>query len=257
MWAGSPWRCARIRGRCGRCYGGPGDRFPSGAFSLGVQDRQEHPQPASLIDLLSPAFAADPVGQEQACPVGVGWCGGLAHVADPEVFVRDHIVRADRAEGGSVRVVEALTTHLAVQFGDFLHSALVVGGTVLGLAAREPGQGLLRGFEFRGCLTPVARIGDEIAPESARKFAMPRSMPTTLPIAGSGSGWSCSTLSTTTHRRPSRLTETVSMCPSGASRRPLTLWISHYCVGLLRPRASQRPRATWRLPGRCRPGSTV
>ena len=147
---------------CGAGAGGVagvhGDHVPSGAFSLGVQDRQEHP-PSGIADRpVEPGLDGGPVGQEAARPAGIGLGrGGLAHVADPEVFVRDEVMRADQAEGGLVCVVETLAAHLAVEPGDLLHRAPVVGGAVLGLAAREPGQGPLRGLKLLGCPAAVAR----------------------------------------------------------------------------------------------------
>ena len=64
--------------------------------------------------------------------------------------MRDEVVLTDQAQRGLVCVVEALPAYLAVPTCDLFDGALVVLGAVLGLAAREPGQSLLRGFELSG-----------------------------------------------------------------------------------------------------------
>lgn len=96
--------------------------------------------PSSTIDRrVELGLRRGPVGQESARLTEVGLrCGALAHVGDLEVLVADDTMRANRAEGGFVRVVEAPSPYLAVQFGDFLHRALVVGGTVPGLPHANP-----------------------------------------------------------------------------------------------------------------------
>ncbi len=96
--------------------------------------------------------------------------------------------------------------HLAVQVGDLLHGAPVVAGAVFGLAARNRDRACCAAWSFSAAQRPWRGLGTKTPFESARKFAMPRSIPTTLPVAGNGPSWSCSTLSTTNHLRPSRLT---------------------------------------------------
>ncbi|CUM35588.1 hypothetical protein BN2537_141 [Streptomyces venezuelae] len=71
--------------------------------------------------------------------------------------MRDEVVFPHEAEGGLVRVVQALTSDLAMQGGD------AFDGIAASLrAALAPGECLLCGFEFRGGLRPVAGVGHEL-----------------------------------------------------------------------------------------------
>jgi hypothetical protein len=63
--------------------------------------------------------------------------GGLAHIADLEVFVRDEVVLTDQAQRGLVGVVESLSADLAMQGSDLPGGALVVLRAGPGLAAGE------------------------------------------------------------------------------------------------------------------------
>lgn len=89
-----------------------------------------------------------------ACLPGVGLgCGGRAHVADPEVFVR-----ADRPQGGPVRVIQTLPTDLTVQSCDLSHRAWLMQMWGCGMGGRGSGLvgvGLVGWRGSRGCQRPV------------------------------------------------------------------------------------------------------
>jgi hypothetical protein len=97
--------------------------------------------PSGISDrAVQPGLARGPVRQERARLVGVGLRrGGLAHVADLEVFVRDEVVFAHEIKSGLVRVVKTLATHCAVQGGDALHRlAAALGASFAPAEGAEP-----------------------------------------------------------------------------------------------------------------------
>ncbi|MDH6221017.1 hypothetical protein [Streptomyces pseudovenezuelae] len=86
----------------------------------------------------------------------------------------DEVMCADQAERGLVCVVQAPAPHLAVELGNLLHRALVVGGAVLCLAAREPGQCLLIGVDKNTTvvfpaplMSTIGELGSFLARETA------------------------------------------------------------------------------------------
>src|SRR5581483_5004089 len=106
-----------------------GDHDATGAFSLVREDAQETPPTRVEDALVQPSLGRSAVRPEHAWLLGVGLGpGGADHARDVQPLVRYLVVVADQSEGGLVAVVGPLTAHLAVQGGDFLHRAAVLGG---------------------------------------------------------------------------------------------------------------------------------
>lgn len=155
------------------------------------------------------------VGQEAARGRGVRLRGGsLDHIADLEVFVRDEVVFAHEVEGGLVCVVETLAPDLTVQVGDLLNGPLVILGALVAAHPGKRDRARCAASRFAAARRPWRGLATCSPLEVVRKQAMPRSMPTTLPVLGSGSGWDCSAPRITYQRLPSRLTETVLTLPT-------------------------------------------
>jgi hypothetical protein len=119
---------------------------PSGAFSLGVQDRQETPLPRVADRLVQAGLGRRPVRFPGAITGGARF-GPPGHVRDLEVFADNHVVSPHQRERGLVRVVNPAPAHLRVQTRDPGHrltapaaAPLVAGKCALGVR-QAPGRG--------------------------------------------------------------------------------------------------------------------
>ena len=168
------------------------------------------PQPAALIDLLSPALARVPFGRYLPGRSGSGLgLGPAGQVCDGQVFVgHDRIVVADQPGTGAVQEIGPGRADFAVRAGNLRFGFRPVRGAFLaaGQAALIAGQGVRPAGQLAGM-----RIFSPS--EVTAKSLIPRSIPATAPVAGRCSGSATSTANET-YQRPHGSRETVTVVGS-------------------------------------------
>ena len=175
--------------------GAAGRARPCRVFRLSEASRCPHDRagladgvPAVDRDHVPPGLAAlySIMRAEGAPPaIGDGLSQGAVadHVRHGEVFDRDHVMVADQAGAGLVEEVGAGGADLPVGAGDFRFGLRAVGGPVLaaGHAPLVPGEVPPRRSRCRG-------LGIFWPSVVTAKSLIPRSTPTTRPVAGTAPG---------------------------------------------------------------------